>query len=29
MIDRVIFVLFDQPTFNAYQAAHQRRKPLG
>ena len=28
MIDRVIFVLFDEPTFKAYQAAHQRRKPL-
>jgi O-acetyl-ADP-ribose deacetylase (regulator of RNase III) len=28
MIDRVIFVLFDKPTLDAYQAAHQRRKPL-
>ena len=28
MIDRVIFVLFDDSTFKAYQAAHQRRKPL-
>jgi O-acetyl-ADP-ribose deacetylase (regulator of RNase III) len=28
MIDRVIFVLFDDETFKAYQGAHQRRKPL-
>jgi O-acetyl-ADP-ribose deacetylase (regulator of RNase III) len=24
-LDRVIFVLFDRPTFDAYQAAHERR----
>jgi len=28
MIDRVIFVLFDEPTFKAYQSAHKLRKPL-
>jgi O-acetyl-ADP-ribose deacetylase (regulator of RNase III) len=28
MLDRVVFVLFDAPTLNAYQAAHQRRRPL-
>ena len=28
MIDRVTFVLFDADTLQAYQAAHQRRKPL-
>ena len=28
MIDRVTFVLFDSESLDAYQAAHQRRKPL-
>ena len=28
MIDRVMFVLFDADTHQAYQGAHQRRKPL-
>jgi O-acetyl-ADP-ribose deacetylase (regulator of RNase III) len=28
MLDRVIFVLFNQDILKAYQAAHQRRKPL-
>lgn len=28
MIDGVTFVLFDAETLQAYQAAHQRRKPL-
>src|SRR5215470_14058650 len=27
-VDRVVFVLFDAETHKAYQAAHQRRKPL-
>lgn len=29
VLDRVIFVLFSEEAFKAYQAAHQRRKPLG
>lgn len=28
VLDRVTFVLFDAPTLQAYQAAHQRRRPL-
>jgi O-acetyl-ADP-ribose deacetylase len=28
MVDQVIFVLFDAAAFNAYQGAHQRRRPL-
>jgi O-acetyl-ADP-ribose deacetylase (regulator of RNase III) len=28
-IERIVFVLFDPETFNAYQGAHARRKPLG
>ena len=28
VLDRVVFVLFDAPTLKAYQAAHQRRRPL-
>jgi O-acetyl-ADP-ribose deacetylase (regulator of RNase III) len=28
MIERVVFVLFDAPTLSAYQAAHDRRRPL-
>ena len=27
-LDRVVFVLFDADTLKAYQAAHQRRRPL-
>jgi len=28
MLDRVVFVLFDADTLQAYQSAHQKRKPL-
>lgn len=28
ILDRVVFVLFDAPTLQAYQAAHQRRRPI-
>ena len=28
MIDRVIFVLYDRDTFNAYEAAHKKRKEI-
>src|SRR5689334_4698711 len=29
VLDRIVFVLFDADTLKAYQAAHQRRRPLG
>jgi O-acetyl-ADP-ribose deacetylase (regulator of RNase III) len=28
VLERVLFVLFDADTLKAYQAAHQRRRPL-